>query len=77
MMCLFAPSSLNRGIDARWQILAALTLILFQGAMITGLLFEHRRRLYFEVEAARRSQNWLTLTAIRGWRTNRIHSTRA
>jgi signal transduction histidine kinase len=39
----------------RWQILAALALILFQGAMISGLLFEHRRRLYFEVEAARRS----------------------
>ena len=38
-----------------WQIMAALALILFQGAMITGLLFEHRRRLYFEVEAARRS----------------------
>jgi signal transduction histidine kinase len=39
----------------RWQILAALALILFQGAMISGLLFEHRRRLHFEVEAARRS----------------------
>jgi signal transduction histidine kinase len=38
-----------------WQILAALALILFQGAMITGLLFEHRRRLHFEVEAARRT----------------------
>jgi len=38
-----------------WQILVALALILFQGAMITGLLFEHRRRLYFEVEAARRA----------------------
>ena len=39
----------------RWQILAALALILFQGAMISGLLFEHRRRLHFQVEAARRS----------------------
>ena len=39
----------------RWQILAALALILFQGAMILVLLFEHRRRLHFQVEAARRS----------------------
>ena len=39
----------------RWQILAALALILLQGAMIFGLLFEHRRRLHFQVEAARRS----------------------
>jgi signal transduction histidine kinase len=39
----------------RWQILAALALILFQGAIISGLLFEHRRRQYFQVEAARRS----------------------
>jgi signal transduction histidine kinase len=39
----------------RWQILAGLTLILAQGAMISGLLFEHRRRLHFQVEAASRS----------------------
>jgi signal transduction histidine kinase len=40
----------------RWQILAALALILVQGAMISGLLFEHRRRVHFQVEAARRSE---------------------
>jgi hypothetical protein len=39
----------------RWQALAVLALILVQGAMISGLLFEHRRRQYFQVEAARRS----------------------
>jgi signal transduction histidine kinase len=39
----------------RWQILAALALILLQGAMISTLLFERRRRLHFQVEAARRS----------------------
>jgi signal transduction histidine kinase len=43
----------------RWQILAALALILFQGAMITGLLLEHRRRRHFEVEAARSSARLL------------------
>jgi len=39
----------------RWQILAALALILLQGAMISSLLFERRRRLHFQVEAARHS----------------------
>ncbi len=39
----------------RWQLVALFALILFQGAMISGLLFEHRRRLHFQVEAARRS----------------------
>jgi signal transduction histidine kinase len=46
------PTAWNR---YRWQILAALALILLQGGMISGLLLEHRRRLHFQIEAARRS----------------------
>jgi signal transduction histidine kinase len=38
----------------RWQILAGLALILFQGAMIFGLLFEHRRRRFAEVQSRQR-----------------------
>jgi signal transduction histidine kinase len=46
------PTAWNR---YRWQILAALALILLQGGMISGLLLEHRRRLHFQIDAARRS----------------------
>jgi signal transduction histidine kinase len=35
----------------RWQILAALAVILFQGALISGLLFEHRRRQLAELQS--------------------------
>src|SRR5262249_14429573 len=37
-----------------WQILVALAVILFQGAMISGLLFEHRRRYFVEVQLRQR-----------------------
>ena len=37
------------------QIVATFALLLFQGAIITLLLYEHRRRLHFQVEASRRS----------------------
>jgi signal transduction histidine kinase len=39
----------------KWRIVAALALLLFQGAAISGLLVERRRRLHFQIEAARRS----------------------
>jgi signal transduction histidine kinase len=37
-----------------WQLSAGLALILFQGAMISGLLFEHRRRQTAEVQLRQR-----------------------
>lgn len=39
----------------RWQIALACALILLQGALIAGLLYEHRRRGFAEVQASRRS----------------------
>ncbi len=38
----------------RWQILATAAVLLLQAAMITGLLYEHRRRRNAEVEARQR-----------------------
>jgi signal transduction histidine kinase len=38
----------------RWQILAATAVLLLQAAMITGLLYEHRRRRNAEIEARQR-----------------------
>jgi signal transduction histidine kinase len=45
------PTALDK---YRWQILAALALILFQGATISGLLFEHRRRRFAEGQSRQR-----------------------
>jgi len=39
----------------RWQIALACALILLQGALIGGLLYERRRRGFAEVQASRRS----------------------
>jgi signal transduction histidine kinase len=39
----------------RWQILLIVTVILAQGALIAGLLHEHRRRAFAEVQASRRT----------------------
>jgi signal transduction histidine kinase len=39
----------------RWQIALVCAIILIQGGMISGLLFERRRRQHFQVEASRRS----------------------
>lgn len=39
----------------RWQIALACALILLQGALIAGLLYERRRRGFAEVQASRRS----------------------
>ena len=39
----------------KWRIVAALALLLFQGATISGLLVERRRRLHLQIETARRS----------------------
>jgi signal transduction histidine kinase len=39
----------------RWQIMLTITLILAQSALITGLLYEHRRRAIAEVRAGQRS----------------------
>jgi signal transduction histidine kinase len=39
----------------RWQLLAVLAVIFFQTTVISALLFERRRRLHFQIEAARRS----------------------
>ena len=39
----------------RWQLLAVLGVIFFQTTVISALLFERRRRLHFQIEAARRS----------------------
>jgi len=38
----------------RWQILAATAVLLLKAAMITGLLYEHRRRRNAEIEARQR-----------------------
>ena len=38
----------------RWQILAAAAVLLLQAAMITGLLYEHRRRRNAEIETRQR-----------------------
>jgi C4-dicarboxylate-specific signal transduction histidine kinase len=45
------PTALDK---YRSQILAAGALILFQGAMISGLLYEHRRRQFAEVQSRQR-----------------------
>jgi signal transduction histidine kinase len=39
----------------RWQILLIATVILMQAALIAGLLYEHRRRTFAEVQAGQRS----------------------
>jgi len=39
----------------RWQFALVCAVILLQGGLISGLLFERRRRIHFEVQASRRS----------------------
>jgi signal transduction histidine kinase len=39
----------------RWQIALICAVVLLQGALISGLLYERRRRLYAEVKAGQRS----------------------
>jgi len=39
----------------RWQIALICAVILLQGGLISGLLFERHRRIHFEVQASRRS----------------------